>query len=504
MIDFDETDELLSEQQNRLLFPPEDLSSAKPFWDEFLTKQQRVLLHAEPLIRLQKRDAGRSAIEGYSHYDSLALAVKALNFIIEQTGFEPEPNKEAVVRELLPLLKEMDLKGHIEPNVDRHIRVAEQVLSHLLNDEQKGQPYEIPYTDFRNRKVEETQLQVRLLERHHDPDGGLPLLQLTSEGVNLFLQGLTLDIEDAQAATEAIIKTQLARGRFYEAAKAAKVAHTQSVRFRQKLERILFLTKRNLRAVDWEKEAPDLIHFALVHLISRCETEGEIASTARTQREQVAAGSKEALQLTTILTLMDECQQSHIHLHQRVLDARQTFLDEQERQLFLRKTPIHLPSLEIDVLAPLLGSPCIQVEKVLQSKIAATLGPHSPVLFSLTNYLTHQFQPRQRMQPETRPIAPRQALTPAIVEHIRYTAIFYQQASAFLSTQQGSKNLSVLLEEGARQGLAQEALEIILFFVLHTFDPLDGKTSLFTVARPKDSTTFSLHGFAGDDVLLQF
>lgn len=502
-MDFDKTPEDFWEQQKEFLFFPDDLPSPKSFWDPFLTRQHRVLLHTEPLLRFKRRDAGRENTEGYSHYDSLTIALKALNFVIEQTGFEPGPNRATVLKELLPLLEAMDRAANVEPKCERQKNMGEAVLAGLLNDEKKGRPYEIPYTDFRDGEVEVAYLPVRLLEEQLDPGGGPSILVATNEGVNLCLQGLTLDIENAQAATEAIIKTQLTHGRFYEAAKASKLAHIQSNRLCLKLEHILLTTRRNIRAVDWKTDAPHLIQFALEHLENRCKTETDIASTARAQREHVEAGSKEAAQLTTILMLMGECQHSHIKLQQRLLEARQTFLDEQARQFFQRRETLSLPSLEADVLTPLLKASCSTVEQFFNTKISATLGPHAPKIFSLTNMLSRQFQPRPPSQQETRPVAARTFLPPVLVERNRYTAETYQQANAFLAKQHGSKTLSEFLQEGEAQALAPETLELLVFWVLRSFDPSDKHISLFTVSR-LSPPSFTLGGFSGDDVLLQF
>ena len=54
---------------------------------------------------------------------------------------------------------------------------------------------------------------MRLLEDRHHPDGRV-VLALSTGAANLFLRSLDLDIEDGQIATEAIVRTQLARGKF--------------------------------------------------------------------------------------------------------------------------------------------------------------------------------------------------------------------------------------------------------------------------------------------------
>ena len=59
-------------------------------------------------------------------------------------------------------------------------------------------------------------VEFRLIEdRHHAIEG--TVLRLSNEAINLFLGAFELDIEDAQAAAEAVVRSQLERGKFHEA-----------------------------------------------------------------------------------------------------------------------------------------------------------------------------------------------------------------------------------------------------------------------------------------------
>jgi hypothetical protein len=72
--------------------------SMSSIWDSHLTHQMRVLLYAEPLLRVLRSDEYRS--EELEHYDSLALALKLLDYIVTHTGLEHEASSDTAMRAL--------------------------------------------------------------------------------------------------------------------------------------------------------------------------------------------------------------------------------------------------------------------------------------------------------------------------------------------------------------------------------------------------------------------
>jgi hypothetical protein len=165
-------------------------------WDHQLTRQLRVLLHADRLLHLQYRDDHRPP--EFRHYASLSLALKVFDLVIAHTGLGQDIDEHQVVEELLPLLEAMDLATGMEPKRDRQAQMAERVLSALYNDDNGRRPFELTYTAFEQGRAVERVLPVRLLEERHHTNGR-PILCLSN--------ALAFDIEDAQAAAEAIIQS---------------------------------------------------------------------------------------------------------------------------------------------------------------------------------------------------------------------------------------------------------------------------------------------------------
>jgi hypothetical protein len=199
---------------------PDEPSSPGPnSWPPELTRRLRVLLHTSPLAALRRGDVLRDP--DVRHYDSLALALRVLDVVIDRLGFEDEADRDLVARELAPMLAAMDGAAGIHPSADRHSEILDRVLAGLRNDGHARRPFGEEYValDEHGRATRHL-LEFRLLWDAFHPSGRT-VLRPSPEACNLYLRLLDLDIEDAQAATEAVVESQLARGRFDEAVQSA-------------------------------------------------------------------------------------------------------------------------------------------------------------------------------------------------------------------------------------------------------------------------------------------
>jgi hypothetical protein len=105
-----------------------------------------VLLHTFPLHALR---AGDSRVdEDRRHYDSLLLALKVMDLIVENAGLETEVDRAAVNRVLEPLLTKMDEASGLSPDTERHRLAIDRVLGGLRNDDDRRRPFSILYQDF--------------------------------------------------------------------------------------------------------------------------------------------------------------------------------------------------------------------------------------------------------------------------------------------------------------------------------------------------------------------
>jgi hypothetical protein len=208
------------------------------------------------LFDLRRSDSLRA--EELRHYDTLALAIKVWDLIVENMGLDVEMDRKSLRAALEPLLLKMDRAAGIEPNSERHDAAVEQVLGGLANDSERRRPFSVAYQDFANGEAVQRMLEYRLVLDYLHPSGGT-VLRLSNEAINLYLRAWDLDIEDAQAAAEAVVLSQLNRGKFDEAVHSARNARLQSLRYWEKITRIVRDTRRDVHRVDWAGEVPKLL-----------------------------------------------------------------------------------------------------------------------------------------------------------------------------------------------------------------------------------------------------
>jgi len=99
-------------------------------WPADLTRRLRVLLHTLPLDGMRRSDAIRDT--EFRHYDSLALALRVLDVVIDRLGLEAEADREVVTRVLRPVLSAMDAAAGVDPSPERHERMLDKLLGVLL------------------------------------------------------------------------------------------------------------------------------------------------------------------------------------------------------------------------------------------------------------------------------------------------------------------------------------------------------------------------------------
>lgn len=192
----------------------------------------------EPILRLYRQPGTRD--DRHLQYDTLALIMKVFDTIIDQSGFGSDVTDATLTDAVRPLLRAWDEANGSTPSPDLYAEVVARVLAELKNEDQRQQPFEIPYQAFDDTgRPTQHVLRFKLLIEQFGHDGSI-VLKLSSEAINLFLNAFGLDIEDAQVANEAVVQSQLERGRFNEAVQSAQNARGQSMRFDAKVRGCCF------------------------------------------------------------------------------------------------------------------------------------------------------------------------------------------------------------------------------------------------------------------------
>jgi hypothetical protein len=469
-------------------------------WPKELRQRMRVVLHTLPLTDLH-RNQGLAQPE-LRHYDSLALAMKVLDLIVESMGMEQEVDRRAVVRALGPLLSAMDVAHGLVPDEGRHLGMAERLLDNLRNDGNHRHPFQIEYTDFDESGIALRRLvEFRLIEDRHHPIEGI-VLRLSNEAINLFLGAFELDIEDAQAAAEAVVRSQLDRGKFHEAVQSARGALLQTLRMQEKIHGILKETRRDVSRVDWREATPRLLDEAVEHVLRRVGVEQGILETAEERLKVLPTDHDQAPPLRHIIEIIQRCRLRHMELQDQLMRARSVFLDEQERQAFSVLAARTLPELGREVLEPLLAMPARTAEQIVIDVSPSFSGPGAPALLSLRGLIGWQLQPRREI---VRGEIPSEA--PDLVTYGEEEARFSKEERAELDAMFGGLSEPVLLSELLARAATSQGPStfptLVALRVLQEFAP-DEELSALGRALHIDQTGawFDVAGYCGDELSL--
>lgn len=468
-------------------------------WPAELTRRLRVLLHTIPFDALRRSDALRDP--ELRHYDGIALALRVLDIVIDRLGLEEEADREVIARLLEPALAAMDAAAERPVSAATHERMLDIILDGLRNDREARRPFREEYTivDGEGRALRRA-LEFRLLCDTFHPSGRT-VLRPSSEACNLYLRLLELDIEDAQTAAEAVVESQLARGRFDEAVHSARQARTQSIRFRDKVQRILQDTRRDVDRVDWREEAPRTLSEALSHLERRIVVERSILLATAERLDALSdeeAHSRRAVAQVEDLT--HDCLLRHTELHEQLIGARGVFLDAQARQSFAPRPTRPLPDLVGDVLDPVLRLTMIKAHEVVSRGFPFMTPPQVPPQCSMTRLVSWMLQPRRLLPAHEVPIDP---IDPSEIdaELRRYPPEIRATAQEFLGAIVGQARLSELLAWARAAAAGDPVLEVLALLTLQAFATEDGKSPQLT-AEGLDGVPLEDLLLYGDDLLL--
>ena len=425
--------------------------------------------------------------------------MKVFDLVIDSAGLDREVDRSRVEQALGPLLLQMDTAAGMAPDLSRHEAMVDRVLGGLRNDVNRRRPFEEVYTDFESDlSAVRRKLEFRLLVDYFHPSGGT-VLRLSNEAINLYLNALELDIEDAQAAAEAVVMSQLARGRFDEAVQSARNARWQSLRFADKVSAIIRETRRDVSRVDWREAVPKLLEEALIHLDTRLTVERSILTTADERLQLLDHGDATASAVVEVSRLIRDCRLRHVELHHQLMGARNVFLDEQARQSF-SAVPLTLhPNLLADVLDPVLRLGRRDAMAVTDDVFPFFFGGQAPSLLSLSDLVAWLLRPRRespKMDVEVRETD----LTAGGIDWSRFQPADRARIEAMMGRLEGPVTLSALLERLRESGVSPTAMELTTLTALHAFAPDHEESLSLRVERLPQ--TLSVCGFYGDDLTL--
>lgn len=475
---------------------PEDAPvSSEEIRNSSLVKRLRVLLHAFPLFLLSNSDSRRD--ETLRHYDTLAISLKILDIIAERMGMEVEADREYIDFTLQPLLEGMDKRVGLLPDPERHTQIIERVLSALRNDADARRPFCMTYANIEdNGEVVERQLEFRLLQDAFSLTGET-VMRLTNEAVNLYFNALELDIEDSQAATEAIVHSQLNRGRFDEALRSAHYALRQSRLYRDRLSRLLRDTQRDISRVDWDETAPKLISEAMTHLEDRIDVERNIITTTEARLDSLTPGTRESAAVARIGNVISYCIETHTVLQRELMTARTTFLDSQAQQAFVSNFFSSRPELMREVVEPLLVMNVVDAQHVIDNTTAQLMAPQPPGMLSLCFLFDGLLKPKRQQRRDWIEIS---AIHPdhSVRDLLRHSDADRDIVDSLLRSIVEATLLSDLLAYARAHRFTSSQCDVIVLLIMQHFDVESTESPIVRVE--KTGQLLNDTAFFGDEV----
>lgn len=463
---------------------------------EAFLRRIKSLARTSPIHELEAGKVMR--VGDWSGYDLRALALAAIDTAIEHMGLEYGAAPTVIVAAVARLAAEQ-VPGRPR---HEHRRVAGAVLEALLNERDRRQAFQVAYSDPTDPGRRHL-LAFHLLREIEAPDGSV-VVRATNEAINLFVGALDVDVEDAQTAAEAVLRSQLQRGRLDQAVSTAREARIRSIQFAEKIRGILDATRRDIRQVDWGGEVPRMLDEAVGHVRERIDAERQLIRATRDTLDR--ADPAKAARAAELADLLEDCRRRHQELHHRLIGARRVFLDEQQRQLFAPARVLPLPDLEAEVLLPLLGETRDGALPSLDAFFTAAAGPRPPAVVRLSTLVAALLQPRREQAAEGVELVEPE-LEERDVRSTRFSPEARAAALAVLDGWRGSRRLSELL--GEARPLGPGAADLVALVALRWFAPepaddeLEEELTSVRLASLDDGTPLDDPGFGGADLLVE-
>lgn len=402
-------------------------------------------------------------------YDLRQLALAAIDVVVASMGFAREATLDEVIDALAGIAGRMQ---SAEEHADEWRTVAQQVVMGLLNETHEQRRFTYRFADLTDPGVTRwNEYRFRLLSLRDTEYG--TVLVASDQAVMLYLDGLDVDIEDAEAALAHVLQRQLDDRRFDAAVRTAAQAERTSVGMSAMLTDLLDATSRDVRSHDWLVDVPDRLTRARRHVEGRIGEDDRFLEHVQAGLDGDASADVRAAS-GQIADLLRRAKRVHLDLERRLVGAREVFLAAQVRQRLARRRRLRLLSLGSELFTPTLMLPAAQADQVVTAFADAALGVTVPRLVRFDAAVDMLWAP-PRLR-ELAAIVPEEAGEDVDVDDIqRYSDAVLRAARDVLRT--APSRLSDLLTAAAAtdpfavDGAVDSVVELVLLSSLWAFDP---------------------------------
>jgi hypothetical protein len=464
--------------------------------DEGLARRLKALACTAPLHDLDGRKTRLDWADA-SKYQMAEIALQIIDQVTIAMDFDRGAGHEQVVGRLRPFVTvQAPDRGE-----DEHDRITRWVLDNLINVGSVDRGFHAVYGSFGvTGEYERRAFDFKLLMELVGPDGEV-YLRATDEAINVLVGALDTDVESAQIAAEVKLENLIKRGRLSDAKLAAEQARYRTVQYAETLRRKLDATRRDVRAVDWAREVPDLIDEALTHIEDRFRAENAILrniTRARDDAEDIDRKRRAA----ELVDIVADCIRRHTQLQARLQSAGDTFRAEQDRQQFSGPPQRATVDLFGQLLTPCLGLSLADAIGPTSAFFGAGAGLRTisvPGLVGLVEMLLVPAQERDGLgvdvtEPELAPLP----------DPDRYTEEQWQVVDALFELDEVPRRLSGLLDEA--RAADPDLVGLVVLRALHAFSPEVGAAARRgerrVVVAVDDGTDLMDIDYGGADLLV--
>jgi len=464
--------------------------------DEGLARRLKALACTAPLHDLDGRKARLDWADA-SGYQMAEIALQIIDQVTIAMDFDRGAGHEQVVVRMRPFVGAQAT----DRDEDEHDRITRWVLDNLINVGSVDRGFHTVYGTFGvTGEYQRRAFDFKLLVELAGPDGEV-YLRATDEAINVLVGALDTDVESAQIAAEVKLENLIRRGRLSDAKLAAEQARYRTVQYAETLRRKLDATRRDVRAVDWTAEVPDLIDEALRHIEDRFRAENAILRNITAARDDAEDADRKR-RAADLVDIVGDCIRRHTQLQARLQSAGETFRAEQDRQQFSGPPQRAAVDLFGQLLVPCLDLPLAGAERPTSAFFGAGAGlrlPSVPGLVGLVEMLLVPAQERDGLGGDV--AEPDLAPLPA---SDRYTEQQWRAVDNLFELDEIPRRLSGLLGEARR--IDGDLAGLVVLRALHAFSPEVGSAvrqgERWLVLAVADGTDLMDTEYGGADLLV--
>ena len=433
---------------------------------EYLTRQQRNLLLAEPIARLSldRRVIFRDDSAIADRLDFQYLALSAIDFVMERSAIESGAPPAGIVdhvageaTRIMPTLTE-----------EQSRKVGQVILDHLANARDGHKAFRAEYYD--RERGDFSFYDFRLLILFTASDQSVRF-KLGGGAQTLTLAMLDIAPEFAQEAEAIMIRKAVERGHFRDAHTLARRSRMRSIHYQQFIDDRLFQARRAADRIVWSEDVLPELDDARTHLQDRRKHEAAIIDSIREHIPHARDDTRD--HLVDIMRTMEDCHERHAALFGRVMTASEEFRRLQVHA-FRARHKQNVPDLEDRILVPLLAAP-MSVTSGMSDEIGIVFAaPSPPRLYDLALLFASCTRPRFRRDPaatdDAGDLVRLQRVPPEFdASEIRAAQDWLIRAIAARTR----LDMKSAIREAEDQGLAESTLRCVLFLMLRSWCPED-------------------------------